>query len=115
MYKNIYNLYKKLYIFVVLKLYKTFYMNKDTKSIPKKGKREQDVEKRFDLYTKSISVLRSFYDLGFNSFPAFKGIVFYYYPSVDEKKLQLLWLLRNVDDSIYEIITDVLNKLKVKK
>lgn len=73
--------------------------------------RENEAKKRFKTYHECSSLLRSFFDKGFKSYPALKGIVQHYYPDVDVKKLKLIWNLSSIDFDTKIKLENVFEKL----
>ncbi|MFH6966449.1 hypothetical protein [Flavobacterium sp. FlaQc-28] len=68
--------------------------------------------KRIETAHKSAEVLKLFFNKGFKTFDALKSIVCHYYPEISEARLWNFWHFRQVDESIYNVLEDVFEKLK---
>jgi len=73
--------------------------------------RENETKKRFKTYQECTSLLSSFFEKGFKSYPALKAIVQHYHPEVDVKKLKLIWNLNSIDFDTKMKLEDVFEKL----
>jgi len=83
-----------------------------TKIIPKLTIREQETINRFETFNKCSSILRDFFDMGFKSYPAFKGIMVFEYPDIEIVKLKRFWNCQLMDADIVLKVETVFEKLK---
>lgn len=78
----------------------------------KHSQRDFKTLKRIETVQRSAEVLHSFFDKGFKSFEALSSIVMNYYPEMSQNRLWNFWHFRQVDESIYNVLEDVFEKLK---
>lgn len=76
--------------------------------------REIKTLNRIEVAGKSSILLRNFFDKGFKSFEALQSIVVNYYPEISINRLWNFWHFRQVDQSIYDVLEDVFDKLKAE-
>jgi hypothetical protein len=116
MYKFIHIIYKKLYIFALLKNVHKIILCKNTINMPikeiKMKPREIQTLSRFENSVKSSVLLKDFFNKGFNSFIALRAIVSNYYPEITERELFDFWNLRKFDEELYLKLGNVFEKLK---
>jgi hypothetical protein len=86
--------------------------SKDTKKALSLTFREKETIERIEKFYKSAMLLKDFFEMGFTSFPALKGIIQFYNPDVDLKKLKWFWNFNSIDDDLVQIIEEVHQKLK---
>jgi hypothetical protein len=80
----------------------------------KYSQRDVKTLKRIETAHKSAEILKSFFEKGFKSFEALKSIVINYYPEISESRLWNVWHFRQVDESIYDILENVFERLKAE-
>ena len=83
-----------------------------TKIIPTLTIREKETINRFETFHKCSSILRVFFEMGFKSFPALKGLMVFYYPDIDMVKLKRFWNCQLMDADIVAKVETVFEKLK---